>query len=37
VADLLEELGGDQLATLAFTAIAELARLGYGEPHQELP
>jgi hypothetical protein len=36
VADLLEDLHRDQVATLAFTAIAELALLGNGE-HQELP
>ena len=37
VGQLLEQLGGDRVGTLAFTAIAELALLGYGEePHDDL-
>lgn len=37
VVTLLEELDGNRLVTLAFSAIAELALLGYGEHSDGLP
>ena len=37
VANLLDELTARGAGTLVFTAIAELARLGYGEAQDEPP